>query len=172
MKKSIYDNIMKRLIILLFFFCPYLYGNAQVSYGDNFFVDYNVTINLSTENDSTFLTLIITSEKLKMSDSPKLLLRLMDNSLISLDGYMLSVSNKTEGAVMIGHTAIAVNYNITEAKFPISKEQVESLSKGVKKLRLNTSPKFHEKEWRRDKIGKVLYAKYKTSSANSFEDNF
>ena len=163
---------MKRLLILLFIFCSYLHANAQVSYGDNFLVDYNMKINLSTENDSIFLTLIFTSESLKMSDSPKLLLRLMDDTVISLDGYMLGASNKNEGAVMIGHTAVAINYYVTEAKFPISKEQVEGLSKGVKKLRLNTSPKFHEKEWRRDKIGKILYAKYKESSANSFEDNF
>lgn len=163
---------MKRLIFLLLISCSCLFVKAQVSYGDNFSVDYNVKINLSTENDSTFLTLIITSSRLKLSDSPKLLLRLMDDTVISLDGNMLSASNQSAGAVMIGYTAVAVNYNTTEAKFPISKEQVEGLSKGVKKLRLNTSPKFHEKEWRKDKIGKKLYAKYKESSANSFEDNF
>ena len=73
---------------------------------------------------------------------------------------------------MIGYTAVAINHYITEAKFPISKEQVESLSKGVKKLRLNTSPQFHEKEWRKDKIGKKLYQKYIDSSSNSFEDGF
>ena len=163
---------MKRFLFLLLICGSYLYGKAQISYGDNFLVDYNVKINLSTENDSTFLTLIFTSESCKMSDSPKLLLRLMDDTVISLDGYMLGASNKNEGAVMIGYTAVAINHYVTEAKFPISREQAESLSKGVKKLRLNTSPKFHEKEWRRDKIGKKLYAKFKESSANSFEDNF
>ena len=91
-----------------------------------------------------------------MSDNPKLLLRLMDDSVMSLDGYMLGSTNKSEGAVMIGNTAVAINHYVTEAKFPISKEQVESLSKGIKKLRLNTSPKFHEKEWRKDKIGKIM----------------
>lgn len=164
---------MKKLItaiFLLFTIAPF--AQAQVSYGDNFFVDYNVKINLSTEKDSTFLTLIFTSERLKMSDSPKLLLRLMDDRVISLDGYMLDSTSKSGGAVMIGYTAVAINHYVTEAKFPISKEQVESLSKGVKKLRLNTSPKFHEKEWRKDKIGKILYKKYIESSSNSFEDNF
>ena len=164
---------MKKLItaiFLLFTIAPF--ALAQVSYGDNFFVDYNVKINLSTEKDSTFLTLIFTSERLKMSDSPKLLLRLMDDRVISLDGYMLDSTSKSGGAVMIGYTAVAINHYVTEAKFPISKEQVESLSKGVKKLRLNTSPKFHEKEWRKDKIGKILYKKYIESSSNSFEDNF
>ena len=73
---------------------------------------------------------------------------------------------------MIGNVAIADNHFISEAKFPIAKDQIEQFNKGIKKLRLNTSPKFHEKEWRRDKIGKLLYKKYKESSGNSFEDNF
>ena len=163
---------MKKYFLLLLIAFSCLFSKAQVSYGDNFFVDYNVKINLSTENDSTFLTLMLTSERLKMSDSPKLLLRLMDDSVMSLDGYMLGSTNKSEGAVMIGYTAVAINHFVTEAKFPISKEQVENLSKGVKKLRLNTSPKFHEKEWRKDKIGKKLYQKYIDSSSNSFEDGF
>ena len=163
---------MKKVLLILIIACSCLSGKAQVSYGDNFFVDYNVQINLSTENDSIFLTLILTSERFKMSDSPKLLLRLMDDSVISLDGYMLGATNKSEGAVMIGYTAVAINHYVTEAKFPISKDLVDKLSKGVKKLRLNTSPKFHEKEWRKDKIGKILYKKYVESSSNSFEDGF
>lgn len=163
---------MRCLLIILLTVLPFITGKAQVSYGDNFLVDYNVKINLSTENDSTFLTLILTSERLKMSDSPKLLLRLMDDSVLSLDGYMLGSINKSEGAVMIGNTAVAINHFITEAKFPITKDQIEQFSKGIKKLRLNTSPKYHEKEWRKDKIGKKLFAKYKESSSNSFEDNF
>ena len=164
--------MIKQLLLILLIACSSLSGKAQVSYGDNFFVDYNVKINLSTENDSVFLSLILTSERLKMSDSPKLLLRLMDDNVISLDGYLLDSTNKSEGAVMIGYTAVAINHYVTEAKFPLTKEQVESLLKGVKKLRLNTSPKFHEKEWRKDKIGKILYKKYMESSGNSFEDGF
>ena len=163
---------MKKVYLSTFLLALSYIANAQVSYGDNVLVDYNVKINVSTENDSTYLTLILTSEKLKMSDSPKLLLRMMDDTVFSLDGHLLSASNKSEGAVLIGSVAVAVNHFITEAKFPITKDQIEQLSKGVKKLRLNTSPKFHEKEWHRDKIGKKLYAKYKESSANSFEDNF
>jgi len=163
---------MRKLLLLLLIAFSYSYCKAQVSYGDNFLVDYNVKINLSIENDSTFLTLILTSERLRMSDNPKMLLRLMDDEVILLDGHMLVSTNKSEGAVMIGNTAVAINHYVTEAKFPIAKEQIEQFSKGIKKLRLNTSPKFHEKEWHRDKIGKKLFAKYKESSANSFEDNF
>lgn len=144
-------NRFKKVILSISLMVFALTTYAQVSYGDNFFVDYNVKINVSTENDSTFLTLIITSERLKFSDRPKLLLRLMDDSVISLDGIILSASNKSEGAVMIGYTAVAISHYITEAKFPITKDQIEQFSKGIKKLRLNTSPEYHEKEWRRDR---------------------
>lgn len=83
-------NRFKKVILSISLMVFALTTYAQVSYGDNFFVDYNVKINVSTENDSTFLTLIITSERLKFSDRPKLLLRLMDDSVISLDGIILS----------------------------------------------------------------------------------
>lgn len=159
---------MKKVLFIFIIFCSCLYVKAQVSFGSA----NKVKINLITEKDSTFLTLFLKSEKLKISDSPKMLLRLMDDSVISLDGYMLGATNKSEGAVMIGYMAVAINHYVTEAKFPITKDQVESLSKGVKKLRLNTSPKLYEKEWNKDKIGIKLYKKYQESSSNSFEDGF
>ena len=159
---------MKKYLLIILIALSYSYCKAQVSFGSV----NKVKINLITEKDSTFLTLFLKSEKLKISDSPKMLLRLMDDSVISLDGYMLGSTNKSEGAVMIGYMAVAVNHYITEAKFPITKEQVESLSKGVKKLRLNTSPKLYEKDWNKDKIGIKLYKKYQESSSNSFEDGF
>ena len=54
----------------------------------------------------------------------------------------------------------------------ITKEQMNKIGMGVKKFRLNTSPKYIEKEWSKDKIGKKLYDKYLNSSSNSFQDGF
>ena len=163
---------MKKLLLILFAFATPFAVHSQASYGDLFLVDYNVKINVSTENDSIFLSLIMTSASQKMTDDPKLLLRLMDDTVISLDGRLLGSTSRTDGAYMIGNVAVASNHFITEAKFPITKEQMEQFAKGIKKLRLNTSPKFHEKSWRRDKIGRKLFDKYKESSGNSFEDDF
>lgn len=162
---------MKKLIILLFLFYTTV-TNAQAGYGDLLFGDYNMEINVSTKNDSVFLTVILTSEFQRMVDTPKLLLRLTDGTVISSEGVLLASTSKNDGAYMIGNVAVASNYYITEAKFPIAREQVEQLSKGVKKLRLNTSPKYHEKRWRRDRVGKLLYAKYKESGSDSFKDGF
>ncbi len=163
---------MKKIILTFVVLAISLVTSAQVSYGDLFFVDYNMKINVTTENDSVFLSLTFTSASRKMTDEPKLLLRFMDSTVISLDGKLLASTSKSDGAVMIGNMAVASNHFITEAKFPITMQQMEMFAKGIKKLRLNTSPKYHEKEWRKDKIGKLLYEKYKESSSNSFEDDF
>lgn len=73
---------------------------------------------------------------------------------------------------MINGVYMASNHFVSEAKFPITKEQMEKVGLGVKKLRLNTSPKYHEKSWSSDKIGKKLYNSYLKCSSNSFEDGF
>ena len=163
---------MKQIIISLLLLCFAIDVSAQVSYGSISWGTYNMKINVVKENDSIFLHTIFTSEKKKISDSPKLLLRLMDESLISLEGKNLGSIQKNDGGIVIYGIIMYDNYFISEAKFPISKEQIKQFKKGIKKLRLNTSPKFHEKEWTIDKIGKKLYDAYLKSSSNSFEDDF
>ena len=163
---------MKRIAFIICICLFAIASQAQVSYGDTALGSYNMKINVTTEQDSIFLNIVYTDEKKKLSDSPKMLMRLMDDSVISLDGKLLDTISKSDGGAVFAGIYFESNYIVSEAKFSISKEQMESLSKGVKKLRLNTSPKYHEKEWKKDKIGRILYNKYKESSGNSFEDDF
>lgn len=166
------ENNMRQVLISLILCCFALNLNAQVSYGSATWGTYNMKMNVVTENDSIFLQMIFTSENKKIMDSPKLLLRLMDDTTISLEGVNLGSIQKSDGGVVVSGIIISDNHFISEAKFPISKEQITKFEKGIKKLRLNTSPKFHEKEWTTDKIGKKLYEAYLKSSSNSFEDDF
>lgn len=166
-----YKNITKVIAFIFLLLTP-LAVQAQASYGDRSFGEGNFKYSISTENDSIYLKLIIVSWKFKFSESPKMLIRIMDDSVISLEGYLIGSSEKDSGSVIVGNVAVASNEYVSEAKFPVSKTQIELFSKGIKKIRLNTSPDFHEKEWIRDKIGKKLYQQYKNSSGNSFEDNF
>ena len=125
-----------------------------------------------TDNDSIFLSIIYMDGKRKLVDDPKLLIKLMDGEVVSLDGQLLGNMSKSDGGVVISGVYIASNHFISEAKFPITREQIEGFSKGIKKIRLNTSPKYHEKEWKKDKIGRILYEGYRKSSGKSFEDGF
>lgn len=178
---KVIDNIRQVASFVRVFMCTLLLtpicvlslvSNAQVSYGDITFGSYNMKINLTTDNDSIFLNVIYSDESRKLSDKPKLLLRLTDDSIIALDGIKLDSHNKSDGGVLLYGVYIESSHFVSEAKFPISKEQIRQFVHGIKKLRLNTSPKYHEKTWRRDKIGKKLYERYLKSSPNSFEDGF
>lgn len=161
-----------RLFLLILFLVISSHTFSQVSYGDLNWGSYNVKVNVSTENDSIFLNITYTDYHNKIVDTPKLLIRFMDDSTISLDGNLLDTSNKTYGGVVVSGVILSANHFISEIKFPILKEQMNLFNLGVKKLRLNTSPKYHEKEWKRDKIGKKLYEAFINRSNNSFEDDF
>lgn len=89
---------MRKLLIVFLSICT-ITTNAQVSYGNKYFGGTNMNINVSTENDSIFLTVILTSDRQKMVDAPKLLLRLTDEKVISLDGLLLASSSKNEGGI-------------------------------------------------------------------------
>ena len=145
---------------------------AQASYGDITWGSYNMKINVIIDNDSIFLNIVYTDGNRKLADAPKLLIKLMDDEVISLDGQLLGNMSKSNGGVVVSGIYVASNHFISEAKFPITKDQINLFSKGIKKLRLNTSPKYHEKEWKKDKIGKKHYESYIKSSSNSFEDVF
>lgn len=160
------------LILLLIFSALSNQVRAQASYGDTTWGNYNMKINVITDNDSIFLHIVYTNRVNKLVDTPKLLIKLMDDEVISLDGQPLGSLSKSDGGVVVSGYYVASNNFISEAKFLISKEQINLFSKGIKKLRLNTSPKYHEKEWKKDKIGKILYDSYIKSSSNSFEDGF
>lgn len=165
---------MKKIALITLLFISALSNQvrAQVSYGDITWGNYNMKINVITDNDSIFLHIVYTNRVNKLADTPKLLIKLMDDEVISLDGQPLGSFSKSDGGIVVSGYYVASDNFISEAKFPISKEQISQFSKGIKKLRLNTSPKYHEKEWNKDKIGMILYESYKKSSPNSFEDGF
>ena len=145
---------------------------AQAKYGDIGWGNYEMTINVVQEKDSFFLNVNYKDRKLKLVDSPKLLIKLMDDEVIYLDGQFISSSDKTEGGVMISGIFIQSSHIVNQALFPISVNQIEQFTKGIKKIRLNTSPRYHEKEWKKDKIGKMLYENYVKIKTDSFADGF
>lgn len=147
-------------------------ASSQVKFGNGALGDYDAKIKVVTENDSIYLLMTFRDYYNKFADTPKFLIKLCDNTIMELQGTNLSSSTKDEDSAIIGGIVVSSTLNVCNLKFPITREQMESLRKGVKKVRLNTSPKYREKEWRKDKIGKAIYKEYKHSSSNSFRDKF
>ena len=163
------ETTMKRLLPILLLILGCAYCSAEVKYGG---MSYSMRMRITKENDEAFLNVRLQDLTKVMTESPKMLIKLMNDSIINLDGKILFTSQTNEGGVAVGNIVIEGGFIVSETKFPITPEQIKQIGLGVKKLRLNTSPNYHEKEWKKDKIGKKLYEEYLNCSPNSFEDQF
>ena len=160
---------MKRLLPILLLILGCAYCSAEVKYGG---MSYSMRMRITKENNEAFLNVRLQDLTKVMTESPKMLIKLMNDSIINLDGKIMSTSHKNEGGVVVANIVVESDFIVSDAKFPITPEQIKQIGLGVKKLRLNTSPNYHEKEWKKDKIGKKLYEEYLNCSPNSFEDKF
>lgn len=99
---------------------------AQVSYGDITWGSYNMKINVITENDSVFLSIVYIDEKRKLVDEPKLLLKLMDDEVISLNGQLLGNISKSDGGVII--SGFSLNPTTSSAKQNSPSQKIRLIS--------------------------------------------
>ncbi|MBR4708805.1 MAG: hypothetical protein IKP30_01675 [Bacteroidaceae bacterium] len=160
---------MKKLLPILLLILGCAYCSAEVKYGG---MSYSVQMRITKENGEAFLNFRLQDLTKVMTESPKMLIKLMNDSVLNLEGTLMSTSHKNEGGVVVYNIVVESEFIVSDAKFPITPEQIQQIGSGVKKLRLNTSPNYHEKEWKKDKIGKKLYEEYLNCSPNSFEDKF
>lgn len=151
---------MKRLIIFLggFLFAFVMFGQNAISYTHKPLTTEYCRVNFSvTQQDSIYyLVVLLQSDNLVYSASPFLKLKTYKGDIINLEG-VLADSKTKHGGVMIGRYMMPLSSYKSIAQFRITKEEIEKLKDGIMKLRLSTVPTIHEKEFKKDKIGKKLY---------------
>lgn len=163
----------KTLLLALLLILGSAYCRAKVKYSGMYSgYMYRITISVSTEDNEAFLSVHLEDESRSIIEEPKMLVKLMNDSVITLDGKLLNSIIVSRAGVVVSNVMLPIGSYISDAKFPISHEQISQFGQGIKKLRLNTTPKYHEKEWKKDKIGKKIYEEYLECSPNSFEDKF
>lgn len=104
----------------------------------------------------------------------KLLIKLMDDSIIELSTVM-----EYAGTVRDVHNVngfVFSDYTIFPT-FLVTEEQIDKISKGVKKIRLETTMEPADKEFKKDKIGNIVSAEYELIKKallqkKSFNDGF
>lgn len=160
---------MKRMIFAFLLLLCFMSGFAKVQFGN---MSYDVIFNMETQNDSICLLVTLNDNDNKVTDTPKLLIKLFNDSIIELQGKLLSSTVQDDYGAVIGGMILSENMYVSNMKFQISKSLIESIKNGIKKIRLNSLPKYREKEWGKDKIGKALYKEYSKCSSNSFRDGF
>ncbi len=103
----------------------------------------------------------------------RLLIRLQDDSVMELR-TLIEYTDKV-GKVITG-AIVHTNYSI-QPSFDVTPEQIDKISKGVKKIRLETSLDPIDKEFKKDKMGRVIKEEYALiqealQKEKSFSDGF
>lgn len=106
-----------------------------------------------------FVVVCVTSAEVILPPNPTLLLRLNDDSVLKLGGWMFNTS-KFQTALSADNATLPTDEVTMIAKFPISEKEVEMLREGVKKVGLDLLPMVHQHEFKKDKLGKGLYKSF------------
>ena len=81
-----------------------------------------------------------------------------DGSILKLESTSDNVDetgkSQAVGSKIYTTYSIITNYNLSE-------EQIEAISKGVKSIKVSLSPQDFTKDFKKDKMGKEIYARYK-----------
>ena len=154
---------MKRCILFaLCVFCVTAVAQDFVSYRYKIFSECGCTVNMAAimhKGNKTLLVQVV-SEKLMFDDNPVLMLKNDKGEIIQLNGSTLNSKSESSG-VLVGSFIIPYTRNVASAIFPITDEQVDFLQNGISKIRLSTLPFTHERDFKKDKVGKRLYSKFK-----------
>lgn len=120
-----------------------------------------VALYASQYKDQTFYDLSIKAVQQTEITIPKgseLLIKLMDDSIITLTTPM-DYSDKIGEVKNVGGY-VFTQYTVTPT-YSITPEQIELICKGVKKIRIKNLLEPIDKEFKKDKIGKIITKEYK-----------
>ncbi len=104
------------------------------------------------------LTVQVSSDRMGFTEEPEITFKISDGTILQLKGRAVGASSET-GLLNVG---LGINVPITTinaiAEFPMTFEQICLLNLGITKVRINTSPIVHQREFRKkNKIGQQIY---------------
>lgn len=116
-----------------------------------------------------FIIATVSSDRLKFLNAPTMKIRTTNGDVLTLNGSNIGNGSQSAG-VVIGNMVYPVTEVNSTAQFAITPQEFEMIKDGIIKVRLSMSPMNHEKEFKKDKIGKKLYEFY--LKEKSKEDDF
>lgn len=160
----------KGLIILIALMLNIIaYAQSDVSYNHKPFTAESCSVQyyVGSENNTFYIYVLVKSDRLVFPAEPSMKVRTFGGDVLDIPGENISQQTSTGGVVM-GNTVVPYTVLNALARFAITEQQFEQLSHGVKKVRLNTVPIYHEKEFKKDKIGATLYKMYQNQKDKDF----
>ena len=148
------------LLIVTILICSILKTEAQ-SYTVGILTNhyYKVKMNIQVEGTDIYLYTTMTTEKMSYDLPPSLKIRTFDDIVIELNGVNIN-SKKSGAGVLVGGIMVPITEYSEIARFNITEEDMNAISKGIKKIRLGTSPSSYDKTFSADNLGKKLYKQY------------
>jgi hypothetical protein len=147
---------MKRIRLLLL--CTIgLSAQAQEYFADGYTFTYGVA-----KQDSLYsIVATVKSNCMVFLKDPIMKIRTFSDELIELKGTVICNANEESDFEVIMDNVIIPDTNIRSiAQFWITPDQLELLQHGIAKIRLTMTPSNHEKQFKKDKLGKALYHCY------------
>ena len=124
---------------------------------------------VAKHNDKFYIIATVSSDRMKFLKEPTMMVRTTNGDVLKFSGEL--IDNGTESAgVVVGNMILPITAIISTAQFEVLPEQFELMKNGIIKIRLTTIPMEHEREFKKDKIGKKLYQFY--IAAKNKKDDF
>lgn len=166
---------MKNILLLVlgfvsFFICNNAYAQT-VSYTYRALAAEGCSVKYSVakQNDSYFIIATVSSDRMIFLKESTMMVRTANGEVLKFNGELLDNGAISTGIVS-GNMVVPVSSIISTAQFRVTPEQFELLKDGIVKVRLSTTPIEHEREFKKDKIGKRLYEFF--ASLRDKVDNF
>lgn len=118
-----------------------------------------------------YIVATVKSDRMRFLKEANMLIKTSDGEVIKLIGTNIGDGSESVG-INCGNIIIPYTYIISTAQFAIAEEQLQKLQQGVIKIRITTMPMYHEREFKKDKIGKKLYKYYKELKEKEQNDEF
>ncbi len=153
---------MKNILLLLWVFMSFfIYNNAYaqtVSYTYRALAAEGCSVKYSVakQDNAYFIIATVSSDRMIFLKESTMMVRTANGEVLKFNGELLDNGAISTGIVS-GNMVIPVSSIISTAQFRVSPEQFELLKDGIVKVRLSTTPIEHEREFKKDKIGKKLY---------------
>lgn len=129
----------------------------------------NINFTALRQNGKAYLTISVRSDEgLCFVDSPMVMIRTADKEVIKITGKNIGVREENSSSVVIANRIMHFGGRAGMAMFEMSEEQIKHLETGVVKIRLSTLPFVHEREFRKDKIGKKLFKAFQERRDTEF----
>lgn len=169
------NRILSLVVALLFLLCQ---ASAQKArYFHKLLSEEGCEVRLwaSSTTEGKAIVVSMTANSIYLTGYPMMMLKTSDGDVLTLQGTQLGAGTSSYA---VGYVATSNFYAMpiygsevnSSAMFPITDEQIELLRKGISKIRLSTVPIVHEREFRRDKIGRKLRKGF--DEMRSMDDDF